>query len=499
MAVKSVERGTGMGTESTAALYARVSTQEQVEGYSLDAQVRDFRVLAESRGWEVYREYLEQGKSAHVDDVNKRPVFKEAIEDALAGKYDVLVVHKIDRFSRRRRITDEYFDKLSKAGVGFFSIKEQMDFSTPMGTFALGMLGGLAQLYSDNLGEETRKGLAERRAQGLYCGPLPFGAVKGEDGIPVPNPETLRGLVMAFEAAAKGKSDRQVAQLMNAHGYRTVGNRGGGPFTKDTVRGLLPNRFYIGELPEGKDSWIPGKHEPIIHPSLFQQVQAVRAKKRPRRSPIRRDTPTYSLSGLIRCVHCEGPMWIHRDNVGRPRIFCGSHKQGLKCQSKTTFLDVYEDQLLRYMKDFVIPGDYQERILSLYSSLSAKRQKAQSTKVRLIGRLDRLKKLYQWGDITEAEYRAESRDIKQDLEAIVEPEEDEAVLERLRVFLIDIGLAWERATDEQRNRLARHLFQTIWIRDRLVVKVRPLPELMAFFQISQESKQKSLSCGFKES
>ena len=81
----------------------------------------------------------------------------------------------------------------------------------------------------------------------------------------------------------------------------------------------------------------------------------------------------------------------------------------------------------------------------------------------------------------------------------MEPEEDEAVLERLRVFLIDIGLAWERATDEQRNRLARHLFQTIWIRDRLVVKVRPLPELMAFFQISQESKQKSLSCGFKES
>jgi len=81
----------------------------------------------------------------------------------------------------------------------------------------------------------------------------------------------------------------------------------------------------------------------------------------------------------------------------------------------------------------------------------------------------------------------------------VEPEEDEAVLERLRVFLTDIGLAWERATDEQRNRLGRQLFQTIWIRDRLVVKVRPQPELRAFFQISEESKQESLSCGFEES
>ena len=167
-----------------AALYARVSTQEQVDGYSLKAQERAFRALTESKGWDVYQVYLEEGQSAHVDNVNKRPVFKQAIDDALAGKYDVLVVHKIDRFSRRRRITDEYFEKLHKAGVGFLSITEQMDFSTPMGTFALGMFGGMAQLYSENLGEETKKGLAERRAQGLYCGSLPFGVVKGEEGVP---------------------------------------------------------------------------------------------------------------------------------------------------------------------------------------------------------------------------------------------------------------------------------------------------------------------------
>ena len=88
-------------------------------------------------------------------------------------------IHKIDRFARRRRITDGYFDKLSKAGVGFVSVQEQMDFSTPTGTFALGMLGSLAQLYSDNLGQEVRKGLAERKAQGLYCGPLPFVSREG--------------------------------------------------------------------------------------------------------------------------------------------------------------------------------------------------------------------------------------------------------------------------------------------------------------------------------
>jgi hypothetical protein len=80
-----------------AALYARVSTEEQVEGYSLDAQRRAFHALVQGRGWTVYREYLEEGKSAHNDDINKRPRFKEAMDDALDGRYDVLVVHKIDR------------------------------------------------------------------------------------------------------------------------------------------------------------------------------------------------------------------------------------------------------------------------------------------------------------------------------------------------------------------------------------------------------------------
>ena len=138
-----------------------------MEGYSLDAQQRAFRQFCQQKQWGVYREYIEEGRSAHTDDIRKRPVFKEAIEDALAGKYDVLVVHKIDRFSRKLRVTLEYFDKLGKAGVGFVSILNQMDYSTPQGKFMLAMLGGLAELYSDNLGEETKKGWGERREQGL--------------------------------------------------------------------------------------------------------------------------------------------------------------------------------------------------------------------------------------------------------------------------------------------------------------------------------------------
>ena len=106
-------------------------------------------------------------------------------------------------------------------------------------------------MYSDNLSEECKKGWSERKAQGLYCGLLPFGAMKGEDGVPVPHPDIYPGLVTAFELAAEGKSDREVAVALNGADYRTAGNQGNGLFSKDTVGGILTNRFYLGELPDG--------------------------------------------------------------------------------------------------------------------------------------------------------------------------------------------------------------------------------------------------------
>ncbi|MCK4354444.1 MAG: recombinase family protein, partial [Dehalococcoidia bacterium] len=183
------------------------------------------------------------------------------ITDALAGNFDVLVVHKLDRFSRNLRITLEYFDKLLKAGVAFVSINEQMDYTTPSVKVHLALLGAFAQYYSDNLSQETKKGWHERRAQGLYCGLLPFGAMKGEDGVPVPNPDTHLGLVMAFELAAQGKSDREVAVALNEKEYRAAGNQGNRPFSRGTTRGMLTNRFYLGYLPDGNGGWVKGKHE----------------------------------------------------------------------------------------------------------------------------------------------------------------------------------------------------------------------------------------------
>ncbi|MCJ7792240.1 MAG: recombinase family protein [Dehalococcoidia bacterium] len=469
-----------------AALYARVSSEEQVEGYSLDAQRRAFETLVEARGWTIYKEYIEEGKSARTENINKRPVFREAIADGLDRKYDILVVHKVDRFSRKLRITLEYFDKLGKADVGFVSIVEQMDFSTPWGKFTLSMLGGLAELYSDNLSQETKKGWHERRAQGLYCGLLPFGALKGEDGVPVPDPDTYPGLVMSFELAVQGKSNKEVAQALNAAGYRTAGNQGNRPFSKDTVRGMLQNPFYIGQLSDGNGQWLKAKHKPFISEDLWNQVQE--ARERNRRAPRNRPSKATisSLTGITYCWYCKGRIHVGTSHNGKRRMLCYNRSKGWDCPQKSALLEVYEYQIERYLETFHIPEDYQAKILEAHEKLQAAYDDTEKEQTRLKAQLERLKKLFTWGDLSEKQYLAERANTLEALRALTPPETKSRVLEGLAEFLKNVVKAWREANQEQRNKLARQLFDEIWAKDKQVIAVKPRPELKPFFQLSYE-------------
>src|SRR5690349_17739870 len=236
-----------MANQTTAAkragVYVRVSSDEQVDGYSLAAQERAADAYCAQHGWEpiVYRE---EGRSARTDDEARRPVFAQLLKDAEAHAVDVVLVHKLDRFARNRRIAFDAFERLGKAKVGFVSLAENLDYSSPAGQLMLTMLVGMAQFYSDNLSFETKKGKAERKAQGLYNGLLPFGVSKGPDGLarpdttPQPHPidpdvqiVPADGLRLAFELSAAGKTDREIAQTLTTAGYRTSGNRGANPFT----------------------------------------------------------------------------------------------------------------------------------------------------------------------------------------------------------------------------------------------------------------------------
>ncbi|MET0039600.1 MAG: recombinase family protein, partial [Dehalococcoides mccartyi] len=114
-----------------AVAYVRVSSASQVEGYSLDAQERLFTELCKNRGWQTVRIYREEGKSAHVDSIHKRPVFRKLLEDAAKNEFEIVVVHTLDRWSRNLTVTLESLKLLGRYGIGLVSIVENLDYSKP--------------------------------------------------------------------------------------------------------------------------------------------------------------------------------------------------------------------------------------------------------------------------------------------------------------------------------------------------------------------------------
>src|ERR671919_604379 len=92
------------GRPMRAVAYIRVSDLSQVEGYSLDAQERLFLQHCKVKGWTPLQVYREEGRSAHSDSIRKRPVFRQLLEDASQGQFDVLVLHTLDRWARNQRV-----------------------------------------------------------------------------------------------------------------------------------------------------------------------------------------------------------------------------------------------------------------------------------------------------------------------------------------------------------------------------------------------------------
>ena len=127
--------------------YYRVSDEDQVDGYSMDAQRRDFFELCRQKGWEVPKTYTEEGRSVWAESIDKRPAFREMLDDAKARRFDIVVAHTLNRFSRNLLVTLESFRTLSQNDVSFVCVKHDIDYSTPEGRLFMVMLGAFAQYF----------------------------------------------------------------------------------------------------------------------------------------------------------------------------------------------------------------------------------------------------------------------------------------------------------------------------------------------------------------
>jgi len=145
------------------ALYARVSTTDQ----STDSQLLDLRRYVSERGWNIFKEYVDEGFSGTKDS---RPALNELMNDAKKRRFDVVLVWRFDRFARSTKHLILALEEFKNLGVDFVSYQENIDTSSPLGSAIFTIISAVAQLERDIIAERVKAGLRRARENGKKLG-----------------------------------------------------------------------------------------------------------------------------------------------------------------------------------------------------------------------------------------------------------------------------------------------------------------------------------------
>jgi DNA invertase Pin-like site-specific DNA recombinase len=266
-----------------AALYTRVSTEDQAkEGFSLNAQIGRLRSYCEARGWDVFKEYIEDGYSGR--DI-KRPAYTALMNEI--DRWDVLLVLKMDRIHRNSRNFMEMMDELRNHDKEFVSMTESLDTSTAMGRFVVDIIQRIAQLESEQIGERVYAGMHQKANTPLerldpqkspYLGfnhPFGYDYVEGQL---IVNLKESGAIKQIFSFYLSGKSMGEIAKNLNR---RSIESKRGGKWDKRTIANILKNPLYKGEI-EWDGIVRSAPHEPLIEEEAYKKVQDIISKRRSR-------------------------------------------------------------------------------------------------------------------------------------------------------------------------------------------------------------------------
>ena len=280
-------------------IYARYSSDNQREE-SIKGQIRECTEYAVRNDITILSSYVDRALSARTAD---RPEFQRMIADSEKGLFDVVLIWKLDRFSRDRYDSAHYKHILKKNGVRVISARENIS-EGPEGIILESMLEGYAEYYSAELSEKIQRGQKENA---LKCrsngGNIPLGYVVGTDGVLAVDPLTTPLVAEIFTRnesdEESGETIKAIADSLNKRGFRT---RKGSAFRVASLSLILKNRKYIGEY-KYADTIVPNGIPAIINPDLFERVQErmLTNKKAPSRTKADED---YLLTTKLFCGDC---------------------------------------------------------------------------------------------------------------------------------------------------------------------------------------------------
>lgn len=176
-----------------AAVYARVSTFDQ----TVENQLRELHQFIEARGWQA-RDFVDEGVSGAKD---RRPALDRLVGEAKRRRFDVVVVWSLDRLGRSLRHLVVLLDDLQALGVGFVSVREGLDWTTPTGRLQAQLLAMIAEFERARIQERVKAGLARAKAQGKRLGrperQVPESVLAPVPGLPAKEAATRLGVSLA--------------------------------------------------------------------------------------------------------------------------------------------------------------------------------------------------------------------------------------------------------------------------------------------------------------
>ena len=426
-------------------LYTRVSTEIQLDGYSLEAQKERLRKEAGHRGMKVVGEYSDEGKSGK--NIKGRPEFQKMLNDIKDGKdkVDYVLVFKLSRFGRNAADTLNSLQYMEDFGVNLLCVEDSIDSAGASGKLMISVLAAVAEIERENIKEQTMAGRQQKARDGRWNGGFaPYGYKlvhkDGEKGkvleIDEKEAELVRLIYDKFVNTNMGANG--IAKWLNEHGYtKTVRQNGTMPtLSAHFVKLVLDNPVYMGKIAYGRrktekidgtrnefhivkqaeDAYeiYDGIHEAIVTEEMWYEAYAKRKVTGIKHEKTHSIGHYHMLSGLVRCPECGAKMYgvvNRKKKKGSDEFYkdmwyykCKNRikVEGKPCSYKTNIRqDQLNAELIALVRWIVNTSNYKEQVVAAADGkndtleelraeeerLQAERKKVESRKKKLLAKI----------------------------------------------------------------------------------------------------------------
>lgn len=315
-------------------IYTRVSTEIQVDGYSLDAQNAELERYAKANNIKICGRYQDAGKSGK--DIKGRPEFQRMLEDIANGngEVDFVLVFKLSRFARSAADALNALGRLKEQNVDLICVEEGLDTSTVVGKLVFTIISAVCEMERDNIRVQTMEGRKEKARQGKWNGgAAPYGYTINEDDVLEVIEGDREAIKMIFKLYVEsGWGFNKIAKYLNNTGITKnihTNERELTAWSDHMVRNIIDNEVYCGKMPYGKrtmkniqgeekrvftDDYITaeGLHEAIVPEEVWLAAQRRREQTKGKREKIVGLGREHLLTGILKCPECGSPMYATR-------------------------------------------------------------------------------------------------------------------------------------------------------------------------------------------